>query len=382
MGPRHEPAYAEHGPNLGLVAHCGTELEPIARPAARSWTRSNRREAERVEERIKRIATGACVLATITALLFAGVELGAFIGLRRSSAEPASRAQHVYERHAWAETFWREFEASKKYVYQPYVVWRRASFAGETIVVDESGLRLTDGSRCDDETYTIYMFGGSTMWGTGVPNWATIPSFLARRYQQAGRAVCVKNYGESAWVSTQEVVKLMLELKRGGRTPDLVVFYDGASGSFGYLWATNTFQFLQQAAGRAGSTRPVAMNVPAVAQATITSYLQNIDLVDALSQRYGFAYTFFWQPVLFGGQKPLTQEEERLTSDSRWRGVRPLTEATYELARGQDRRHLYYVADAFREYRETLYVDFAHVQPDGNRLIAERMYEVLRHLGR
>ena len=52
---------------------------------------------------------------------------------------------------------------------------------------------------------------------------------LAEQNDKAGRSVCVRNYGETGWVSTQELIKLMLELKRTGRKPDLVIFYDGAN---------------------------------------------------------------------------------------------------------------------------------------------------------
>ena len=370
---------------------------------------------------VKRAATAACILFTITLLMLVAVEVGAFALLRRDSVEPASRSLYVYEGQPWARALWEDYDRSKRFLYQAYTVWRRGPFKGETTTVDAQGLRRTEGSECAGNVYTVYMFGGSTLWGTGSPDWGTIPSFLARRFKEAGKPVCIRNYGESAWVTTQELVELVLELKRAERKPDLVVFYDGSNdvhaawqsgardvhqnfdrikgqfetrregreGSFGYLLASNTVQFMQQAAGRSnaqGAERRRGVwggaSTDDIARATLDNYLKNVELVDALAQRYGFAYAFFWQPALYAGQKPLTPEEERIRTREGSAGLRELYEKTYALARQVDRKNVYYIADAFKDYRGNLYVDFIHVQPEGNRLVAARMWDHLERRSR
>jgi lysophospholipase L1-like esterase len=365
---------------------------------------------------LKRASTAACILVTLTLGLLVAVEVGAFLMLRRDSVEPASRSLFVYEGQPWARTLWAEYDRTKRFFYQAYVVWRRAPFSGETTTVDARGLRRTDFSECAGDAYTIYAFGGSTMWGTGSPDWGTIPSFLARRFKEAGRPVCVRNYGESAYVSTQELIQLLLELKRAERPPDLVLFYDGSNdvhaawqsgprdvhqnfdrikgqfetrregreGSFGYLFMTNTFQYLQQAAGRQGARGDerrrgswADASTDDLARAVVAGYLKNAELVEALARQHGFAYAFFWQPALYAGEKPLTPEEEKIKNREGSANLRELYAKTYALARQVDRPGFYYVGDAFREHRGNLYVDFIHVQPEGNRLVAERMYERL-----
>ncbi len=365
------------------------------------------------------VKTG-CILAAITVLLLVAVETAAFLALRGSASEAPVRSSFAYQRYPWAETFWREYDVSRKFAYQPYVVWRRAPYRGETITVDAEGLRRTEHSQCGAHEYRIYMFGGSTLWGTGSPDWGTIPSLLAEQYQKAGRPVCVRNYGESAWVSTQGTIKLLLELKHGERRPDLVIFYDGVNdvftawqagradvhqdfdrikarfepraqgrpGTFGYLLDSNASRLLQDWLAPSAPPRTVGAGAPLgepaeLARAPVAGYLRNLDVVDALAERHGFDYVFFWQPVIFADQKPLTKEEQeiRRAKSQAWPGLEALYRSTYDLIVRESRRNLVYIADVFKGYQGNLYLDFTHISPDGNRLVAQRMYETLTRLG-
>src|SRR5262249_45125961 len=46
--------------------------------------------------------------------------------------------------------------------------------------------------------------------------------------------------------------------------------------------------------------------------AILRTYLGNYTIVDALSQKYGFTYVFFWPPHILAGKKLLTADEEAL----------------------------------------------------------------------
>ena len=67
------------------------------------------------------------------------------------------------------------------------------------------------------------------MWGTSQRDDKTIPAEASRRLQAlAGpsRRIEVTNFGENGYVLTQEVIELMLQLRKGN-VPDIVVFFDG-----------------------------------------------------------------------------------------------------------------------------------------------------------
>src|SRR5262249_12468325 len=109
--------------------------------------------------------------------------------------------------------------------YYPFVGWRRVPFEGKTIKIDQNGVRVTPGADCRGKAFRVFTFGESTMWGTGSPDWLTIPANLQKRLAQLKPGpVCVMNFAESAYVTTQDVMMLQTQL-RSRNIPDVVIFY-------------------------------------------------------------------------------------------------------------------------------------------------------------
>jgi len=369
-----------------------------------------------------------CLSLVFTAVLLIVIEVGSFFVRRVVSRlsqpmESVISESSVYKGQDWADKFWKDasiafsFNSEK---YWPFVVWKMAPYKGETIVIDANGLRRTLASHCDDPlAYTIWMFGGSTILGQGVPDWLTIPSQLASLYEKSGRPACVVNFGQLGWVNTQETIELALQLKKQARKPNLVVFYDGindtgvALGSdqvdthlnfeiirrkfesddqrtagFRYLRESNTARLLialgQRMAERRASEQPYA---PPVDEATWknrleVAYLSNQGFVSLLAQKDHFSYVYFWQPMIYTGQKPLTAEEQSIVEKSKARyDPRGDTAKVYDFMRDQSRPYFFYIADIFSGVHETLYIDPWHVGPQGNSLVAERMFEILKQHG-
>ncbi len=132
-----------------------------------------------------------------------------------------------YSSQDWAERYWYEMRLSRTQQYHPYVGWRRAPFKGQTIEIDQNGVRVTPGANCSAKSYRVFTFGESTMWGTGSPNWGTIPANLQKGLEKLRQGpVCVMNFAESAYVTTQDVITLQMQL-RSGNVPDVAVFYSG-----------------------------------------------------------------------------------------------------------------------------------------------------------
>ena len=74
----------------------------------------------------------------------------------------------------------------------------------------------------------VWLFGGSTMEGSGSPE-TTIPSYLASLCSAQFGDYFFVNFGKSAMVNDQEVRLLLLLLKDYEKRPNLVIFYDGAN---------------------------------------------------------------------------------------------------------------------------------------------------------
>jgi hypothetical protein len=286
-------------------------------------------------------------------------------------------ASPAYERYDWAESFWREVREQKltgePFRYVPFRLWAESGpYAGPTITLDSQGFRISPDplTHLRSGSLTVYLFGGSTAFGTGSPDWETISAHLSTRLRQAIPDTRVVNLGVSGYTSNQEVI-LLAELLKAGHRPDLVIFYDGGNDTYvgslspglpsahdqyafiktslegaaqqhgagtaidwrGLVQRSATYRVVQGAVGRlrGASTPPILTYTPeggAIAVeltdelleqrsgATLDNWEANQALVRALGQSYGFSSLFAWQPVLLYGSKPHGSAEQVLIDHS------------------------------------------------------------------
>jgi lysophospholipase L1-like esterase len=370
----------------------------------------------------------AALVILNTLILFACLELAATfvakiwkepVAVNDDGGENSPRAHtSYYASQAWAKQYWKEFSLSRPMRYHDYVFWRRAPFTGKFININRDGIRLTPGADCSANSYKVFTFGGSTMWGTGSPDWGTVPAYLQIGLKSlTTKPVCVVNFGESAWVSTQSVIQLMLELQ-SGNVPALVIFYEGANDVYAayqsgrathqnlnqlaakleqskspppfvtWIESTNSFYLLNRLMAKLKhkpreSTNIINYKTMGIDTATLTdsmveAYIGNYEIVNALAQKHGFKALFFWQPQIAVGEKSLTNEEQEMK-----RELDPVVVEFYQSVYhrvqqvAKKYKNLYYIADTFDSANSQIYIDQVHVTPVGNRLIAERIFRVI-----
>ncbi|KAA3624676.1 MAG: hypothetical protein DWQ08_10135, partial [Proteobacteria bacterium] len=153
-------------------------------------------------------------LLTITLLTIAGTEfLFRIVFAFRDGAPDQFAATEIDDRAllpAYADAdydpaeLWKEIWVGTNVwlAYEPYTVWSRKPVAGRYVNVRENGRRVTTGNSSDPDALSVWVFGGSTTWGMGVPDGDTIPSLLARRFNESDIPTNVRNYGETGFVST------------------------------------------------------------------------------------------------------------------------------------------------------------------------------------
>ena len=332
-----------------------------------------------------------------------------------------------YSSKDWAEEYWYEFRISRTQRYFPYIGWRRAPFKGQTIEIDQNGVRLTPGADCRATSFKVFTFGASEMWGTGSPNWETIPAHLQKGLEKLRqRPVCVMNFAESAYVSTQDVIMLLIQL-RSGNVPDLVLFYNiggdiasayqsgraGVSENLDQLaarfegrlkpptfvdWLRNTYSYalINELIGTLAIANPqqkeptpsalvtyesMGIDVAELSDLIVQDYLGNYKIVRALARKYGFTYFFFMPPRLLLGNKPLTPEEQEMKHGVEIEAaLSKLSRAVYQTIERQSSpyQHLYSMVHIFDHYDSLIWIDESHVTPIGNQLIAARMLDVIR----
>ncbi len=316
--------------------------------------------------------------------------------------------------------------------YVSYLVWCADSLMQGVQSTDERGFRITPGAVDGADSYDIYMFGGSAMWGERVPDSCTIACYLQTCLQESMNCpVCVHNYGQESWVSSQELLCLFMEL-REGRSPDLVVFFDG----FNDVWSsfqigragehqnfpqirdrvegrdirrvqesllpqllsrTNIAQLLQLV--RTGGTlRPepeelvtyntMGVDAQILAESTFAVYRRNMRMASSLGDEFGFDCLFFWQPCIWCGNKPRSSYEDLVWQsgteafvaggDPAWKDLIRRTQNTASLY-SSSLEHFVDLSTAFDSSTAEYYSDYSgcHLNPDGNAFIASRIADVI-----
>jgi len=134
-----------------------------------------------------------------------------------------------YNNVEWANLHFKEMN-DLNLEFESYIGWRAEQYSGETINIDEDGIRNTlQHKNVNEESQVVVFLGGSTMWGEGATDSTTIPSYYSLKGN--GRYK-VKNFGERAYRAFQSYLFLKLEINQNFK-PDIVISYDGVNEIFG-----------------------------------------------------------------------------------------------------------------------------------------------------
>lgn len=362
----------------------------------------------------------AALLLLNTLIMLALLELGA-IAVARSGIFPAYRQNIIegykempyYSSQVWSDEYFQETRSAENYQYRPYVIWSHQPHSGDLVNVDGEGRRVTPGAQCSANAFKVFAFGGSSMWGWGSPDWGTIPAYLQQDLAARRKdPVCVINFGEDGFVSTQSMLLLILQL-RSGNIPDMAVFYDGVndvyaayesgeagnpvalsdlSAKFGekehplvsWIKSSRLYTLVEAATIRfqLGKQKNLLLTeTDKLADSVTEVYLSNYKIVASLAQQYDFDYYFFWQPHLAVGDKPLSPEE-KVTQSRIDPALAALANAVYQNISlpSQEWMQLQNLANVFDLETEQIWIDeWGHITPEGNRLVAHEMTEILEN---
>lgn len=296
---------------------------------------------------------------------------------------------------------------------EPYYHWRRNPFSGKYVNVDAQGVRRTVKSPKPGAAKVI-MFGGSTTWGTGMPDSLTLASLLQKRL---GDTYDVYNFGEDGFVAAQELNFLLKQLA-DGHIPRVVIFYDGVNdGCIGayspaiprdpesirdqwdrWLKAkkagpiaslvehSNYYRFARQMRRRlrledrdryAAWDREVEPKIDENAAKVMAYHEAHVRQVKGLGREYGFKAFFFWQPNLLTMTKAAHAYEQKVIEQMSRVKIKA-QRAVYEHAKkqfsGRERDNIHFLGDVFNTTLDPIYIDWCHLGMRGNETIADAMY--------
>lgn len=327
-----------------------------------------------------------------------------------------------YKNIDWAKQHFIEFYDTKM-EYKSFVGWRTIPYNGQTININESGIRNTPQTKLVVENApTVVFLGGSAMWGVGVNDENTIPAHFVDISKQCYKAF---NFGEIAYNALQNFVFLKLQML-DGLDPDIIVSYDGVNETGKYLKELGLYSHYRES--------------------QIRNRLKGIDTTSIETLKFR---NFFWGPVesfinqLFEkfniNRRSIDQElksnynvnparTERIVKEllDSWLSIKELAEQNDaifvavlqpNIATGNPRvDHIeveinpeYYEVELTRilypkiidmintpDYRELknnfldlrhafdvdeyIYIDECHVSPNGNRIIAEYLNDYINSL--
>ena len=299
-------------------------------------------------------------------------------------------------------------------LYFPFRIWGNSQWHDSCVNNDVTALgtvRRTinpGNSACNGKLpANIWMLGGSTVYGTRIPDWATLPSYLSKQLNAGSNCVEVTNLGVEGYVTNQEVLLLIEKLKTG-KVPDLVVFYDGFNDAdvgtapqgpgthLGYLTTkahlegslAGRMDFLKRTAlwqlaleiseplGRKGPPRVAVDRLHSSAVETLNNYEANLRTARALGREFGFRVCAFWQPAVIYGEKPQAPYEQlllKLSSGQRYPflALAPVYKEAEKRATGKST--FVFLADVFDAVGEPVYLDWVHLNPAGNEIVARAM---------
>ena len=231
--------------------------------------------------------------------------------------------------------------------------------------------------------YRIVLLGGSTTDG-GIGIYKSWAEFLFEKCE--GYDVTLWNGGISGYTATQELIKLLRDVL--GLNPDMIIVYDGVNdANNNYKGSPYRFKYLEQTVSprkTKGSLQDDNYSQHDIdylsSEESFDIWLNNIEIMYAIAQSKGIRFFSFLQPMLVSKKESFLTERER-----GYIGICSLCYKRYMLDGRKYRKlmkerniidthsYIFDLSDIFDEH--DVYLDVCHVNEEGNKIIADKVWE-------
>lgn len=355
---------------------------------------------------IKILKLIAVNLLTFMVLLIL-VNWGCGVFLKKTGTVHRDQLPNYSNDPAYAKEIFNDYNRVQ-HRYEPFVGWKMLPYTGKTLHVSMDGRRTHNtGDEVEKKERSVHFFGGSTMWGEGSDDDHTIPAL----FNSFNPGTEVHNHAQLAYNSRQELDAL-ISLYSENVTPDVVVFYDGVndaaflcpkditelpahrlvpmyrdklytgkatviSGLLSDLFIKNIVKTIQVVTYKPSPDRSPynCASDPEKAEQIAEMMMRNWEMAHELVTARNGKFLAFLQPAAFIG-KPKT---DHLKLDE------ALGENFQEIYRRiktkiAERNYTWIVdlSDKF-DGNEYIYIDFCHVSPNGNEIIAKEISKVVNN---
>ena len=202
--------------------------------------------------------------------------------------------------------------------------------------------------------YRIFMIGGSTVFGWGVLDNETIPYYLQKLYENSDVSykVEVMNFGVPGISSSDEVHNLKTKLLLF--EPDLIIVYEGWNDAYDFFTLNK-------------------------AKSSPSQWKDRWIEICNLGKQNGFKTIILLQPLINSGNKILTQQEILKIVEQHKRVVDPKLYLQYAEQLDPINEQCDLSVDlraVFDNVQEPIFYDFAHMGPLGNKITAEKIFDI------
>ena len=350
---------------------------------------------------------------------------------KNSNDEYLNSDSDLYEGCSWVNEYRLQYKSPIN-EYNPYTVWKTREYHSDLFNFDKNGIRKTINIKDEKKIkYNIYFFGGSTIQNSETIDSLTIPSWVIRNLNNSKLGEKFNftgvNFGTSAYSSTQELLRFLLEYQTGFRTydkPDLVVFYNGAND----IWAgvylerpgyhdafdriklrfdkINSFYLLkikekliekmdflkiinhysnggERENDRYFETRSLDYQKLSKEQTNI--YLKNIEITSSIIDKENIKSIYFIQPTIFSTiDKNLHNSNKKLFYTKNFPNMNKAYDIGYSELKKKTSKidFVIDISDLFNGVNSPIFSDYVHVGPYGNELISKKITESIieKHL--
>ncbi len=325
---------------------------------------------------------------------------------------------HLVQSEAWFPQ-WQKEHSELRRDFRAYEIYGLEAHPGNLITIDPQGFR-TSWNPSPSQQNKVWIFGGSTLWGSFARNDFTIPSEVSKALNLKDGWE-VQNKGEIGFVFSQELHRALRLIYSSERSqlPNYIVFFDGVNDVLsaianhthgvinpaGLPWEyekyRNLFQLgktgeistldilkklksvrlaIKASQSLSGKTTANTVNwkIPTASELEVLStqvanqYERMIKLTSSLLNSQGIHPIFVLQPLLAYKATLSPDEKELLDLNREWL---PYLIRTYEkmgkINEIEDRSHL------FQNHSEELFADILHYSEKGNALIGKEIAEIV-----
>jgi hypothetical protein len=282
--------------------------------------------------------------------------------------------------------------------YDPYTQYRENPLSTDYVNVDPAGFRpVKDQAPWPPKKgdFTIFLFGGSTTFGTGVKDDETIASCLQSFLRdEMGVPANVYNFGRCNFMSIQERI-LFEKLLIDGRVPDVAIFIDGLNDFSHWrgepVYTKDLKKFMRD--GRVPPYYKVLRELPImkalesfsaermddskqgshgkkartkeeeirIARTVVERYRTNKKMTEAIAAAFGVTPIFVWQPVPTHHYDPKFNIYDGFDYENNM----PYLKTGYDLMDGiissnPFGKNFIWCGDMQKDLKEALYVDAYH----------------------